>query len=114
MGHSAHAEEPRSLRMVEGSFVTELLTRNREKIIELAARFGARSVRVFGSHARGDAVSGSDVDLLVDLEDGRTLFDHVGLWQELEELLGCRVDVVVTGGISPYLKDRIVGEAKPL
>ncbi|MEE9295488.1 MAG: nucleotidyltransferase family protein [Phycisphaerae bacterium] len=91
-----------------------LLTRNRDLILRVAARHGAGNVRVFGSCARGDAGSDSDIDLLVDLEPGRTLLDHVGLWQELQELLGRKVDVVVEGGISPYLQERILAEARPL
>ncbi len=83
-------------------------------ILSVAVRHGARNVRVFGSAARGDTGPDSDVDLLVDLEPGRSLLDHVALWQDLEELLGCRVDIVVEGGISPYLRDRIVAEATPL
>ncbi len=91
-----------------------LLTRNRDLIFRVAARHGAGNVRVFGSCARGNADSDSDIDLRVDLEPGRTLLDHVGLWQELQELLGRKVDVLVEGGISPYLQDRIIAEAKPL
>ena len=86
----------------------------RAEILGIAARHGARNVRIFGSAARGDARPDSDIDLLVDLEPGRTLLDHVGLWQDLEELLGRRVDVVVEGGLSPYLEERILAEAIPL
>lgn len=89
------------------------LRRSREAILATARRRGARSVRVFGSMARGDATSGSDVDLLVAFEPGRSLFDQVHLIDELEELLGTRVDVVAEGG----LLDRdahILDEAIPL
>ena len=48
------------------------------------------------------------------LDDGRSLLDQVGLKQDLEELLGRKVDVVVEGGISPYLEERILSEAVPL
>ena len=54
------------------------------------------------------------MDLLVDMEKGRNLLDLVGFWQDLEELLGCRVDVITDGGISPYLQERIYAEALPL
>lgn len=91
-----------------------LLIEKRAAILHLAGQHGARNVRIFGSAARGDAGPESDFDLLVDLEPGRTLLDHVGLWQDLEELLGRPVDVVVEGGISPYLRDRILAEAEPL
>ena len=87
---------------------------HRDEILDIAARHGARNVRVFGSFARGNARPDSDIDLLVDLEPGRSLLDHVGLWQDLEELLGRRVDVVVDGGLSPHLEKRILAEATPL
>ena len=69
---------------------------------------------VFGSAARGDARPGSDLDLLVDMEEGRSLLDLVGFWQDLEGLLGYRVDVITDGGVSPYLRDQIYAEAIPL
>jgi predicted nucleotidyltransferase len=94
--------------------MTRLLEENRSAILRIAAKYGARRVRVFGSTARGTAGEGSDVDILVDLEEGRSLLDQVGLQQELEELLGRKVDVVVEGGISPYLEQRILAEAVPL
>lgn len=94
--------------------MTRPLEQQREAILRIAAKYGARNVRVFGSVIhRGEAEHG-DVDLLVDLEAGRSLLDQVGLKQELEELLGQRVDVVVEGGISPYLEGRILSEAVPL
>ena len=91
-----------------------LLVKNRDRILEIAAQYGARNVRVFGSIAQGDAHPDSDIDLLVDLQPGRSLLDHVALWQDLEELLGRKVDVLVDGGISPYLGEQIRAEAKPL
>jgi predicted nucleotidyltransferase len=91
-----------------------LLARHRNEVMRLAAQYGASNVRVFGSVARGDAESDSDIDLLVDLEPGRSLLDHVGLQQDLTVLLGRPVDVVVTGGISPYLESGILAEAVPL
>ncbi|RIK77078.1 MAG: hypothetical protein DCC67_13090 [Planctomycetota bacterium] len=90
------------------------LDANREAILKIAAKYGARQVRLFGSTARGDAHEGSDVDILVDLDEGRSLLDQVGFQQELEELLGRPVDVVVEGGISPYLEQRILADAVPL
>lgn len=94
--------------------MTRPLEQQREAILRIAAKYGARNVRVFGSTVRRAATEDSDVDILVDLEAGRSLLDQVGLKQELEELLGRRVDVVVEGGISPYLVDRILAEAVPL
>lgn len=88
--------------------------RYREQILRIAAEHAVSRVRVFGSVARGEALEGSDFDLLVRLEPGRSLLDHLALKQDLEELLGCRVDVVVEGGVSPYLNDSILSEAVPL
>ena len=86
----------------------------REEILRYAASHGARNVRVFGSAARGDADTTSDVDLLVEMEPGRSLLDLVGLWQDLEDLLGTHVDVLSDGGVSPHLRERIYAEAVPL
>ena len=74
--------------------VGRLVDEHREEILRIVAKHGGRNVRVFGSVARGDADESSDVDFLVDLEPGRSLFDLGGIQFELEELLGCRVDVV--------------------
>ncbi|HRE01266.1 MAG TPA: nucleotidyltransferase domain-containing protein, partial [Ilumatobacteraceae bacterium] len=70
------------------------LRRRRDEILEVARARGASRVRVFGSVARGDATTSSDVDFLVDLEPGRSLFDLGGLLVDLQELLERDVDVV--------------------
>jgi len=88
--------------------------RQRDAILRLASKYGIRKVRLFGSVARGEAGPQSDVDVLVDFEPGRSLLDQVGFEQDLETLLGCRVEVVAEGGISPYLEPRILQEALPL
>jgi predicted nucleotidyltransferase len=77
-----------------------LLRARKADIVRVAAAHGASNVRVFGSVARGTAGPVSDVDLLVDFEPGRTLVDHVGLWRDLEALLGRSVDVVSAGGLT--------------
>lgn len=84
-----------------------------ERLLEAAARHGACNVRVFGSVARGDATEDSDLDLLVEFEPGRNLFDLVGLKQEIEEALGDRtkVDVVTENGLPPRVRGRVLGEA---
>ena len=92
----------------------EELRARREEILRTATKHGARNVRLFGSAARGDAGPASDLDFLVEMEEGRSLLDLVGLWQDLEALLGCKVDVLTDGGISPYLRDRIYAEATSL
>jgi predicted nucleotidyltransferase len=86
----------------------------RQRILDAAARRGARNVRVFGSVARGDDRPNSDIDLLVDVEPGRTLLDVIALEQDLQELLGRRVEVLTDGGLSPYLQQRILAEATSL
>jgi hypothetical protein len=92
----------------------EALAPYRQKILDAAARRGVRNVRVFGSVARGDDRSDSDIDLLVDVEAGRTLLDVIGLEQDLHEILGRRVDVLTEKGLSPYLQQRILAEATSL
>ena len=68
-----------------------MLRARRDEIIALAKQYGAENVRVFGSVARGDATPKSDVDFLVSAQPGVSMFDLVGLWLELKELLGCEV-----------------------
>jgi predicted nucleotidyltransferase len=83
--------------------------------IRRAARaHGVRRLRVFGSRARGEARAQSDLDLLVDLRPGRDLLDLAGFKLDLEEALGCKVDVVTEKSLSPYLRERILAEARPL
>jgi predicted nucleotidyltransferase len=84
------------------------------EIERVARSHGAQSVRVFGSRARGDAGPESDLDLLVRLEPGRSLLDLIAIKQDLEDMLHCPVDVVTEAGLSPYLRDRILAEARPL
>lgn len=94
--------------------VQELVQEKREEILRICAKYGAKNVRVFGSVARGQADQQSDLDLLVDFEPGRSLLDHAGLVVELQELLGCSVDVVSEKGIYWLLRRRILKEAVPL
>lgn len=86
----------------------------KKEILKIAARHGARNVRIFGSVARGEAGSDSDVDFLVDMEPGRTLFDMGGLLMDLRDLLGLEVDVVTEQGLKPRIRDRILKEAELL
>jgi hypothetical protein len=87
------------------------LRQRRDQILALADRHGARNVRVFGSVARGDAVAGSDLDLLVDFEPGRSLMDHGELIMDLEAVLGCRVDVVGARGLRDRFRARVLADA---
>jgi uncharacterized protein len=90
------------------------LAATRADIVRIAAAHGARNVRVFGSFGRGEAESSSDLDLLVEMTEGRSLLDLIALGNELEGRLGLDVDVVTEGAISPYLRDRVLSEAVPL
>lgn len=92
----------------------EELRRRREDILRVAASHGTRNVRVFGSVARGEADGESDVDFLVEFDRGRSLLDHAGLQIDLEELLGCKVDVASARGLRERIRDRVLEEAMPL
>jgi len=94
--------------------MSPILEKYREEILDLAARHGARNVRVFGSLARGEGREGSDLDLLVTLGEGRSLLDLVGLKQDLEDLVHRPVDVVTERALSPYLREHVLSEAIPL
>lgn len=92
----------------------DLLKNKRSLILQAAQRHGASNIRVFGSVARGDCDDLSDIDFLVDLEPGRSLFDHAALQIDLERLLGCRVDVITDKGLKPRIKSRVLKEATPI
>ena len=82
--------------------------------MRLAAECGAGNVRVFGSVARGETDSRSDVDLLVDLEPGRSLLDLARLQRKLEELLTIPVDVVSSRGLRERVRETVLRDALPL
>ena len=94
--------------------VEDLLKDRREEILRIAAKHGARNVRVFGSLARGEADEQSDVDFLVDMEPGRSLLDMGGLLMDLRELLGRDVDVVTERTLKPRVRTRVLREAVAL
>ena len=95
------------------SLLSKLET-HRAELVAAARHHGAMNVRVFGSVARGEDIPGSDVDLLVDMQAGRSLLDLVGLQQDFERLLGQQVDVLTENSISPYMRERVLREARPL
>ena len=97
--------------------LAELVNRKREDILRIAQRYGARNVRIFGSVIHGEDNAQSDIDMLVNFGPGSSLLDHVALMQDLqdlEELLGRKVDVVSEKALHWYIRDRILKEAKPL
>lgn len=94
-----------------------LNTLRREKkaeILHLAEMHGCRNVRVFGSVATGENRPGSDIDFLVDLDEGRGLLDLGGFLWDLQNLLGVEVDLVESGSVHPYIRGRVLAEAVPL
>jgi predicted nucleotidyltransferase len=94
--------------------IDERLNAKRDEILRIAAKYGARKVRIFGSVARGEAGPDSDVDVLVDLEPGRSLFELGGLLMDLQDLLDCKVDVVTEKGLRNRIRDRVLQEAVPI
>jgi predicted nucleotidyltransferase len=91
-----------------------LLRQHRDAILAVARRHGVTRVRVFGSRARGTGDEASDVDLLVDLEPGRSLLDLGAVTVELREVLGRRVDVVTERGLRPRIREEVLRDAVPL
>ncbi|MEA5574080.1 nucleotidyltransferase family protein [Calothrix sp. UHCC 0171] len=91
--------------------IQELLLPFREEILRIAAKYGAHSVRVFGSVARGEARLDSDVDFLVEIEPNRSLFDYIALIQSLEELLNRKVDVAEPGSLHDLIREKVLAES---
>jgi len=94
--------------------ITEIIGEQREQILSLAAKYGASHVRVFGSVVCGTADKDSDIDFLVDMQPGRSLFDLGGLLMDLQKLLNCKVDLVTEKGLHWYIREKVLKEAKPL
>lgn len=92
----------------------DVLKRHRAEVLRLAAHYGATEVRVFGSVARGDADEASDIDFVVRMNPGRSVFDIGGLLMDLQDLLGRRVDVVTEKGLRPRIRERVLREAVPV
>ncbi len=92
----------------------EAIQGKREAILEIARRYGAHDVRIFGSVARGDATENSDLDIIVRFDPGRSLLDHGGLLMDLRELLGVKVDVIDEDGMRERFRRHAMKEAIPL
>jgi hypothetical protein len=86
----------------------------REEVLRVARRHGARNLRVFGSVVRGEGNENSDLDLLVEWDPGRSLFDHAALVQDLQDLLGVPVHIGTEKSLHWFVRERILREASPL
>jgi uncharacterized protein len=93
------------------SSLSHKLQTQRQAILSIARTYGATNLRIFGSVARGEADTASDLDLIVDLEPGRSLFDLGGLAMDLQELLDCEVDIVTEKGLKQRIRERVIQEA---
>lgn len=108
----APGRTPRSPMPSRGRLpLKELVRGHRRSILALAKKHGVVSVRLFGSAARGEDDRTSDVDLLVRFQQGRSLLDHIAFQQDVQDILGVKVDVVSEGGLSPYIRHRVFEEA---
>ncbi len=103
-----------SMKTQETLKIEAILNEQRDRILEIAVQHGARNVRVFGSVVRGEAQPNSDIDFLVDLGESLSPWFPVGLIQELEALLGHKVDVVTEKSLHYFIRDRILSEARSL
>jgi len=92
----------------------KLLRTRKGEILRLAQLHGASRIRVFGSVAKGTANPDSDIDILVDMQNGRSMLDLIGLQLDLEELLLRRVDVLTARGVHWFIRDQVMNEAVPL
>jgi predicted nucleotidyltransferase len=92
----------------------ETLRARKVEIEHLAKFHGARNIRVFGSAARAEDTTDSDIDFLIDMEESRSLLDLIGFKQDLEAMLNRTADVLTERGINPYLRERILDEAVTL
>lgn len=92
----------------------QLLQSHRARILEIARTYGVGHIRVFGSVVRQEADEKSDIDLLIDLAPGRSLYDLSGFLVEVEDILQWPVDAVTEQGLKPRIRERVLKEARPL
>ncbi len=94
--------------------IAEIIGDKRDLILQIAEEHGAYNVRVFGSVARGEAREDSDIDLLIDMQKGRSMWDLIGLWQTLNERVGREVNVIVAGLPNTRFMRNALNDAVPL
>lgn len=94
--------------------IEKLLKDKREEILQLASKHGAYNVRIFGSVARGEANEDSDVDFLINVKENHSRWFPGGLLADLEDLLGCKVDIVTEKSLHELIRELILKEAIPL
>lgn len=94
--------------------IEKLLKDKREEILQLATKHGAYNVRIFGSVARGEANEDSDIDFLINVKENHSRWFPGGLLADLEDLLGCKVDIVTERSLHELIRERILKEAIPL
>jgi len=93
---------------------SEVFEQNRALIREVTSHYRVANPRIFGSVLHGNDKDGSDIDIVVDILPGTTLFDLTGLQAELEEALGVPVDLVTSTGLHRFIRDKVLAEAQPL
>lgn len=92
----------------------KIIKEKRLEILKIADLYGASNIRIFGSVARNESTPDSDIDFLMDIEPEKNLLDRIALIQDLEDLLGCKVDVVKPEVLHECIKNNILTEAIPL
>jgi predicted nucleotidyltransferase/DNA-binding XRE family transcriptional regulator len=97
-----------------GGVLGHRLRSHRDELRKIAARYGVVNVRVFGSVARGEDTADSDIDLLVDLPPGASLFTVARLQRDLEAVLGSRVEIVPAGDLKPRVAQNVEQDLVPL
>ena len=94
--------------------IAEIIQGKKEQILAFAARHGASNIRVFGPVAHGTADRHCDIDFLVDLEKGRSLFDVGGLLMDLQQLFERNVNIATENDLHWFIKDRVLNDARPI
>jgi len=93
------------------SIINDKIQAKKQDIINILRKYRASNIRIFGSYARGEETPDSDLDLLIDLEGGSSLFDRIALKQELEDLLGIKVDIAKPENLHYLIREQVMKEA---